>query len=144
MAIPDWMPTLATYMAQIEGLAQVHTYVNLPGTLSVFPSMIILPVSGDQMVGGPNISHHRVQATLYVASQILPEGYKTAVPFIKRTLTVLVAHIKLGGVVDHCYPAPPPENWYSGPGEISYGDKKHLGIIFRLDVKEHETLTITP
>lgn len=145
MAIEDWMPTLKTKLAAVTGVQQVHIYSDLPGSIMVFPSIVVLPTSGDQDVsaGGPNIAHHSVQATLYVAGQVLPEAYGQAVPFIKLVRNKIAANITLDGLVEHCLPLAPPQDWYSGPGEVRYGDKVHVGIIFRLDVKEAETVTVT-
>lgn len=145
MAIEDWMGTLKTNMAAVSGITQVHKYDELPGTLSAFPCMIILPQSGTQTLSatGVNISLHRVRMTLFFTSQVLPEAYGQAVPFIKLVRNAIAAGIKLGGNVEHCLPVPPPDPFYDGPGEISYGDKKHIGIHFYLEIKENEAVTVS-
>jgi hypothetical protein len=134
------MPTLATQLT-VTGINQVHTYLNLPATLSVFPCLILLPQRGSQMFGGSFVAAHEVQATLYIASQFLPEAYAVAVPFIERIRNALGSHIKLGlSSIDHAQPA--PGNFYEGPGSVKYGDKEHIGIIFRIEVKEHDPFTV--
>ncbi|RJX20818.1 MAG: hypothetical protein C4570_03415 [Ammonifex sp.] len=145
MAIEDWMPALKTVLEGVEGVEQVHIYNDLPGVIVVFPSMIVLPVAGDQMVsaGGVNISHHQVQVTLYLANQVLPEALGLGVPFIKKVLEAVAGDIRLGGRVAHCMPVSPPQTWYSGPGRVMYGDALHSGIVFRLDVKEGLSLTVS-
>lgn len=141
MPIDDWMPTLRNNMEAVAGIEQAHKYDELPGTLHVFPCMIILPSGGDQeySIGGPNIAHHVVQMTLYTSMQVLPEAYAIAVPFIELVRNALAADIQLGGNCEHCLPVTAPAPFYEGPGAIPYGDKEHLGIIFRVDVKENES-----
>lgn len=140
MAIDDWMPALATQLT-VTGIVQVHTYLDLPATLSVFPCLILLPQRGSQMFGGSFIAVHEVQVTLYIASQFLPEAYAVAVPFIELIRNALGSRIKLGlSSIDHAQPA--PGNFYEGPGNISYGDKNHLGIVFHLEIKEHDPFTV--
>jgi len=142
MAIEDWMPTLASLLAETPGLVQVHTYEDLPATLSVFPCLVILPERGTQMFGGPNIARHEVRAVLYVAGQLLPEAYATAVPFIRLFRNKLAGRIQLGLTnIEHAIPA--PGNWYEGPGAIKYGDKELTGIIFRIEIKETETFSVS-
>lgn len=143
MAIEDWMGTLKTVLSGVTGVRQVHKYDELPGTISVPKSIILLPMRGSQEVsGGWGIAIHQVQATLYLALQVLPEGYGTAVPFIKLVRNAVIANMTLGGLVSYCKPVDPPEFWYEGPGAVRYGDKELLGIIFRFVVKEGESLTV--
>lgn len=143
MPIDDWMPTLSTNMQAVAGIEQSHKYDELPATLHVFPCTIILPIGGDQeySLGGPAIMHHVVQITLYVASQILPEAYAVAVPFIELIRNALAADIQLGGNCEYCLPVTSPAPFYEGPGAITYGDKEHLGIKFMVTVKENESGT---
>lgn len=138
MGIESWMPVLADKMRTLNGISQVHTYENLPGTLSAFPALIILPTSGtpDYSAGGPCIFLYDVQLTLYVAGSVLPGAYSQAIPFIQRMRNKLAAHVTLDGMVSHCLPATP---FFEGPGQLDYGDAKHIGIIFRVEVKEIET-----
>ena len=141
MPIDDWMPTLSANMEAIAGIVQSHKYDELPGTLHVFPSMLIVPVGGDQeySLGGPNVAYHVVQMTLYVANTVAPEAYATAVPFIELVRNALAADMQLGATCAHCLPVTAPAPFYEGPGSIEYGDKQHLGIIFRVIVKENES-----
>ena len=142
MPIEDWMPTLKANMEGVTGIVRVYDYSDLPGDIIVFPSLIILPTSGEQQVG-VNIAYHHLQLTLYVAPGILPQAFGKAVPFIKLIRDKLLANITLGGLVDQCLPAPYPGRWYSGPGALKYGDTDKLGIIFYVDVKENpEALTV--
>ena len=150
--IESWMPALAAQLSEIPGLQYVFfpdpsdADAGLPGTLQVFPCLVLLPQRGREnnySAGGPNITVHRVQATLYVAAQVLPEAYAVAIPFIALVRNKLMGKMKLGlSTVHHARTAPPPENWYEGPGGVRYGDKEHLGIIFTLEVKETETFTV--
>lgn len=150
MSIEDWMPALADTFGQITGMEQVHTFENLPAVLTVFPCTVIVPVRGwmNYSAGGPNLGLHRVQATVYVAAQVLPEAYSEAVPFIGRVTRKLAATMTLGGRVVHALPDPDGP-FYQGPGGIDYGTdaqgapRKHLGIIFLLEVKERETYTVS-
>lgn len=139
------MGTLKTKLAAVTGIKQVHKYDELPGTLSVFPSLIILPRYGDQeySLGGPRVAHHRIELTLYLAAQVLPEAMGLAVPFIKLVRDKLATCITLDGTVTHILPPPAPDRFYDGPGMIPYGDKQHTGIKFYFDVKEKETFTVT-
>ena len=141
MPIDDWMPTLVANMEAVAGIEQAHQYDNLPGTLHVFPSMIILPEGGDQEYskGGPNVAYHVVKMALYVANSVLPEAYAVAVPFIELVRNKLASDMQLGGNCTHCLPVTAPAPFYEGPGAITYGDKEHLGIIFRVIVKENES-----
>lgn len=157
MALDDWMPALAQTLTEVSGVEAVYypsatgEESNLPGQLAVFPCLVILPERGTQHVaaGGPNEALHRVRVTLYAAAQVLPEAYGVAMPLIVRVLRKLATRITLGGLVAHCLPVPPPESWYEGPGAVVYGQtetgapRAHLGVIFRLEVKEHETLTVS-
>ena len=141
MPIDDWMPTLVANMEAVAGVEQAHGWDTLPGTLHVFPSMIILPIGGDQeySLGGPNVAYHVVNMTLYVASQVLPESYSVAVPFIEKVRNALAADIQLGANCTHCLPVTAPAPFYEGPGSIEYGDKQHVGIIFHIIIKENES-----
>jgi hypothetical protein len=146
MPIKDWAPTLKANMAAIAVIAekgQVHLYDELPATIMVFPTMLIIPMGGDQeySLGGPAIAHHVVQLTLFVASQLLPEAYAVAVPFIELVRNALAEDMQLGANCEHCLPVTAPAPFYEGPGAIAYGDKEHLGIIFRITVKENESGT---
>ena len=40
------------------------------------------------------------------------------------------------------YPLGVGQRWWEGPGSITYGGVPHLGITFRLLVKEQETFTV--
>ena len=141
MPIDDWMPTLVANMEAVAGIEQAHQYDDLPATIHVVPSMIILPVGGDQeySVGGVDVAYHVVNMTLYVAIQVLPEAYAVAVPFIELVRNALAADIQLGATCEHCLPVTAPAPFYEGPGSIEYGDKQHLGIIFHIIVKENES-----
>ena len=143
MPIDDWMPTLVANMEAVAGIEQAHQYDNLPGTIWPTPSMIILPIGGDQeySLGGPNVAYHVVNMTLYVANQVSPEAYAVAVPFIEKVRNALAADIQLGGNCAHCLPVTAPSPFYEGPGSITYGNKEHLGIIFHIIVKENESGT---
>lgn len=141
MPIDDWMPTLVANMEAVVGIEQAHGWDTIPGTLIVFPSMIILPIGGDQeySVGGPNVAYHVVNLTLYVVNTVAPEAYSVAVPFIELVRNALAADIQLGANCEHCMPVTAPAPFYEGPGSIEYGDKQHLGIIFHIIVKENES-----
>lgn len=141
MPIDDWMQTLRTNMEAVVGIEQAHKYDELPATLHVFPSILILPIGGDQEYskGGPNVAYHVVNMTLYVTNQVSPEAYAVAVPFIELVRNALAADLQLGGNCEHCLPVTAPAPFYEGPGAISYGDKEHLGIIFHIIIKENES-----
>jgi len=144
MAIEDWMGALKTVFAGIDGIEQAHIYEDLPASIQTVPSAIILVTSGSQSLGdsGVNVAIHRVQATVYVSLQVLGEAYGAAIPFIKKVRDAVGANMTLGGLVSYCLPVDPPEDFYAGPGQVRYGDKEHVGIIFRLKVKEIEDVTI--
>lgn len=146
MSIETWMPELKSVMEGVTGIEQVHVYNDLPGTLAVFPCLVIMPTRGGTQYGmsAPGVSVHQVQMTLYVAMQVLPEANGLAVPFIKLVRDELAANVTLGGTVAYVLPPGLPADFYEGPGEIAYGDKKHVGIIFHIVVKENETITVTP
>lgn len=141
--IEEWMPTLKTKVAAISGLVQVHSMDELPATLLVFPSAIITVVGGafDYSTGGPCIDLHEVQITVFLTEQILPEANALALPFIAAMRNKLAANIRLDGLVDHILPA--EGRTYEGPGTLRYGDKEHIGIIFRYVVKDNESGTYT-
>ena len=145
MAIDTWMPTLKEILAEIEGIEQVHTYDELPGSLMAFPCLVIMPESGSQSYGmsAPGIAIHRVKVTLYVASVFMPEAMGKAVPFIELIRDKLAAHMNLEGMVSYCLPVNPPDAFYEGPNGLSYGDKVHTGINFYLVVKEVESFTVS-
>lgn len=144
MAIEDWTPILKQKMSEVEGIVQVHNYDELPSTISAWPSLLIIPLEGRQEIGGANIALHDVQMSLYISGQILPEGYGLAVPFIKRIRDKLAANHKLEASVQHCQPPKLDQGpFYTGPGAIKYNNKEHLGIIFRIEVKETEIFTIS-
>lgn len=157
MSIEHWMPALASKLGEITGIEQVHTYADLPAVLTVLPCLVIMPVAGPEAnysAGGPNISRHQLQATLYVSAQVLPEAYALAVPFIGRVTRKLASALQMGGLtygsgrVNHVIPDPAGP-WYQGPGGIDYGTdssgepRRLLGIIFRIEVKETETFTVS-
>ncbi len=144
MPIDDWMPTLKTKMGEVSGITQVHTYKELPGSLHVFPTMIVLPVSGnfEYSAGGPNVGYHEVEATLYVANQILPEAYDVAIPFIELVRNKIASEMTLDDTVEHILPSQSAP-FYDGPGGITYAGSRHLGIKFTFRVKENEGGTYT-
>lgn len=144
MAIEDWMGRLVETLEQVEGVAAVYGYEDLPATLSVLPCIVVLPTSGSQQYGAsaPGVAVHQVQMTLYTAAQVLPEAYGTAVPFIKRVRDCLAANVGLGGLVSYVLPVETGD-WYQGPGALRYGDKEHVGVIFRARVKEVEQILVT-
>lgn len=145
------MPTLAEKLAAVTGVQAVYfphptdTDAGLPGTLHVFPCIVMVPRMGSQVysAGGPNIMVHRLRVTLYVTQQVLNEAYATATPFIKLVRDKLAANLTLGGLVDHVLPDTAQAMFYEGPGGIRYGEPEHLGIVFYVEVKEHETVTVT-
>lgn len=146
MAIEDWGPTLASRLAEVEGLVAVRGWWELPAAIQELPSGILLPRQGDQswsQGGGDNVALHDMRLTVYFANQILPEGYAVAAPFIKLVRNKLAGQLTLGNLVSHIFPLSP---FYEGPGGISYGDdqKNMLGIHFYFQVKEHETFTVAP
>lgn len=157
MAIEDWSPTLATNLATISGIVQVHNYDEIPNSIMVFPSMLIIPQTGatSYSIGGPNITVHQVMLALYLTAQLTAEAQSLGVPFIGLVRDNLAANLMLGGLtwsgdvpgggghVDHVLPVNPPDNWYEGPDQFSFFDKLYMGIIFRIEVKEHEAVTVT-
>jgi hypothetical protein len=140
MALHNWMPVLVGKMREVEGIEQVHSYDDLPGSIGASPTMIILPLEGvfDYSVGGPNTGHHEIQATLYLTSQMAPEAYATVVPFIELVRDKLAGNLTLDNNVEHCLPSQAAP-FYDGPGGIRYAGNMYLGIIFRLTVKENES-----
>lgn len=139
MAITDWMPTLKAKLAEITELVQVHTMDELPGALAVFPTAIITVTGGrfEYSGGGPCLDFHEVQITVYLASQVLPEAFGTALPIIEKVRNKLAGNIRLGSLVDHILPD--EAQTYQGPGAVRYGDADLLGIIFRYTLKENVT-----
>lgn len=150
MAIEDWMPNLKNALGGITGVEQVHGYDDLPAVIRVTPCFVVLPLRGtfNYSSGGPNIGVHTLQATLYVSAQVLPESYSLAIPFIGRLVRQMAANVKLGGLIEHWGPTP-DFPLYEGPGSVEYGADsqgapiKLLGIIFRFEVKEIETYTVS-
>jgi hypothetical protein len=157
MAIEDWSPTLKTNLATISGIEQVHNYDEIPNTIMVSPSMMILPQLGATMhkAGGPNITVHQVILALYTTAQLTAESFGLLVPFIALVRDNIAANLMLGGLtwggdvggggghIDHVLPVNPPDNWYEGPDNFSFFDKLYAGIIFRIEVKEKEAVTVT-
>lgn len=139
------MPALASVLAAVPDVEQVHTYEDLPGTLTAFPCYVVMPISGTQSLsaGGLNIAVHQLRLTLYVSAQVIPEAAGRAVPFIARTRTALAANVTLGGLVAHMLPSGPPEKFYEGPGAITYADKPLMGINFTIEVKELESVAVS-
>lgn len=135
--ISDWIPTLASVLAGVQDIEQVHTYDDLPATLVVFPCIVVMPYAGSQTysAGGLNIAIHKVRITLYLTSQILPEAAGKCVPFIARIRAALAGNVTLDGLVAHLLPGEP---FYEGPGSVPYADKSHIGINFNVEVKERE------
>ena len=142
MSIATWIGTLNTNIAAVTGMGQVHDYRDLPGSIQVFPTALIMPVSGTQTGGksAPGIAIHEVQVTLYVAAQVMPEALTLAVPFIALVRDKIYSDVTLGGTCYHCLPRA-DGNFYDGPGGLVYGDKTLCGIMFHLSVKEIETFT---
>lgn len=154
MAIEDWMPALAERIAGIEGLEAVYfpdpndSDAAIPGTLSVFPCAVIMPQRGgeDELStgAGGSFASTELQVTLYLSESILPEAYNAVIPYIGRMKRRIAGKITLGGLVHHVLPWPTGvgQRWWEGPGSITYAGVSHIGIAFRLLVKEHETFTV--
>ena len=152
MAIEIWMPKLAERIAGIEGLETVYfpdpsdSDAAISGVLSVFPCAVIMPLRGgdDEFSIALQLASTEVQVTIYLSESILPEAYNAAIPFIGRMKRRIAGEITLGGLVHHFLPYPlgVVHIWWEGPGSITYGGVPHLGITFRLLVKEQETFTV--
>lgn len=152
MPMEDWLPVLAERLAGIEGIEAVYypgtdEGAALPGALSVYPCIVIMPQRGgeDELRESFNISSTEVQLTLYVTEQVLTEAYAVAIPFVGRIKRQLVGKLKLGLTAIHHvlpYPIGANQRWWEGPGAIQYGGVPHLGITFRVVVKEQETTTV--
>ncbi len=145
MPIPDWMPTVVARLGEITGVVSSRGPDNLPGKISETPIFLTTVTGGSQEVGGSFQGVHRVQSTLYVANQVLPEAQNRAIPFIDLTLLKVAANMQLGGIVDHWLPLTPAQGFfYEGPGGVEYGAKadRLLGIIFRWTVKERNIFTV--
>lgn len=145
MALENWSPALKSLMETVEGIGEVRNYDELPGDIIVSKTMLIMPreVDGAYSQGGPNITHYRVDLALYHPGQLLSEGYAVLVPFIRLVRDKIWSNITLDGLVMHCQTVSPPEKWADGPGRLLYGENNHIGIIFRLDVKEAESVTVS-
>lgn len=145
MALEDWLPTLTARLAELPGLdGGAVDYRDLPGSILEFPKLVILPLTGRETWGASlgSVAVHQLQATLYLAPQFLPEAFSVGIPFIARLRNQLAANLKLGGLVDSVGPSAGGD-FYDGPGVVRYGDKEYLGIIFRIQVKDHDTLTVS-
>jgi hypothetical protein len=138
------MDVLATKLGEISGITQVHKYDSLPAALGGFPLYVILPLQGspEYSMGGPQLFFHEVQATLFLANQLLPEAHSQAIPFIELTRNKIAANMGLDGTVEYCMPSDSAP-FYDGPGGVNYNQKQYLGIIFRFSVKENETAAYT-
>ena len=144
MSLSTWMTTLRTNMAAVTGIQQAHDYTNLPGSLQVFPCIVILPVSGTQTGGksAPGIALHAIQVTLYTGNQILPEALSTAVPYIELIRNKIYSDVTLSGNCSQCLPRG-EGTFYEGPGAIRYADQQLCGTAFYLTIKEVESLTVS-
>ena len=144
MTIETWMPTLTENMGLVAGIEQAHDYSSLPGSLQVFPCIVVLPVSGTQTGGksAPGISLHQVQITLYTGNQVLPEAMGVAVPFIELIRDAIYADVTLSGNCAHCLPRA-DGTFYEGPGAIRYAGQELCGIAFYVTIKEVESLTVS-
>ena len=143
MAIEDWMGALKDLMLSVEGIITVRSYDDLPGSLAGYPGMIIMPVGGSQDYS-PGISIHRVELTLYLTSQVLPEAYGKATLLIKKVRDKLASDVTLGGLVQHVAP-PEGGDFYEGPGSMGYrfSNTEHVGIKFFVNVKDLETINVS-
>ncbi len=139
MALQTWFRVLVSKMEEVDGIVAVHGFEDLPAAISASPTMIVLPVEGtfEYSEGGPQRGQHEIQATLYVTTQLAPEGYKQVVPFIERVRDKLAANMSLDNTVVTVLPSASAP-FYDGPGGILYAKKQYLGIIFRWTVKENE------
>jgi hypothetical protein len=142
MPIATWMPKLKTKLAEVSGLIQVHQYDELPATLLVFPCAIITLKLGSYSygTGGPLLADHEIQITVYTSAQILPEAHNVAAGFIEPVRNKLAANMKLDGTVKAISPTSEGPT-YQGPGQITYGDKAHVGVAFHYRIFEDETGT---
>ncbi len=156
MAIEDWSPVLKFNLLKIDGIRQVHNPDELPNVIMANPSLLIIPQSQAAMwsVAGPNITVHQILLALFTTAQINAESHGRLNHFVPLVRNRLAANIMLGGLVwggdvagggghiDHVLPVNPPDNWAEGPDAFTYFDKLYLGIMFRIEVKEHEAVTV--
>lgn len=154
MAVEDWMPTLASKLGEITGLTGtgaggVRYYADMPGALAEFPIMVITVLNGRDSWGASqgSICVHQVQMTLYNPSPLLPEVHSVLVPFIALVRNKLAANTALGGLVQDIGPSEEAP-FYQGPGRVTYTqsdgkENEFAGIIFRIQVKDHDTLTVS-
>ena len=140
MSLDTWMPVLKTKLGEVSGIKQVHKYDELPAALMVFPCAIITLREGDfgYGTGGPLLSTHDIQITIYTSAQVLPEAHNVAASYIVPVRNKLAANMKLDLTVKAIMPSPDGPT-YQGPGQITYADKVHVGVTFFYQVLEDET-----
>ena len=145
MALQTWFRVLVAKLEEVDGIVAAHSFEDLPAAISASPTMILLPVEGafEYSEGGPIRGQHEVQATLYVTSQLAPEGYRQVVPFIELVRNKLAENITLDNSVVTILPSASAP-YYDGPGGIIYARKQYLGIIFRFTVKENADTSVSP
>jgi len=138
--IGDWMPTLKTKLTEVSGLLAVYPYNELPATLMNMPCAVITTRSGvfSYGLGEPALGEHDINIAIYTSAQILPEAHNVAAGFIGLVRDKLAANIKLGATVVKILPSPDGPT-YEGPGQLLYGDKVHIGVVFHYRVYENET-----
>jgi hypothetical protein len=141
--IEDWKDDLTKVLRGIQGIEEVRAYDELPGAIVVSPTLIWLPMRGTQSYGksAPGIAFHRVQLSLFVTAQLLPEGAGRVVPFIGRVRNRLALNLQLGGSVTQMIPVPDGD-WYEGPATLSYGQRVFTGVNFYIEVKEVEQVKV--
>jgi len=146
-----WMDELKTLFQTVHTAAktaeltdnagQVHIYSELPEMIRSYPTTLITFVSGGDVysAGGVQRAEYDIQVTLYVARASLPDALSTAAPFVILVKHEAAKNLTLSGTVEDFEPPMLPERWWSGPGNIVYGDEQHTGLIFKFIVRVNES-----
>lgn len=153
MAIEDWMPELKSKLGEIAGVEKVHGPDDLPDSILIANTFIVLPMEGTETygIGSPALNVHYLRATLYGGSALL-QAHGALVPFIDRTRRKLAANLQLGGYswnngagkIQHVLPFGRDGRAYDGPGPLTYNGEPRAGIHFFIEVKELDPLTVSP
>lgn len=149
--ITTWMgklKTLLTGLANIgstETLEAVFTNFELPATIDGGPATLITLRQGgyDWSLGGPLTAWHDVQISILYPGQILPEAHSKAAAFIEPVVHALAGDMTLDNTVRSMEPTPDGP-LYTGPGQITYADKPHIGVVFHVRVYEEQSGSYTP
>jgi len=127
---------IAVIQATITGIKKVYDYA--PDSVNSFPAFVSFPNAGDiNVTPSRRETRHMLKMLLLVSKGHLPSADKKLRPFVELTLDKFDQNVTIGAtcafsrIVHYDY------------GALTIGGQTYTGIVFDIEVVEHEAKTFT-